>query len=142
MATKESAVPHPMTLGVHHVGLAVPDVDAASKFFTEALGWTVVGRNDAYPSVFVSDGITTLTLWQVANPASAVTFDRRRNIGLHHLALAIADEAALQAVFERVSRYPGVVIEFAPGPIRPGSNRKHFLCAMPGGLRLEFTPRS
>jgi catechol 2,3-dioxygenase-like lactoylglutathione lyase family enzyme len=134
-------VTNPMTLGVHHVGLAVPDLDAACRFFCEALDWTLISRNDQYPSAFVSDGTVTLTLWRVADPASAVAFDRRGNIGLHHLALAVADEAALQATFESVSRHPGVAIEFPPGPIRPGSDRKHFICAMPGGLRLEFTPK-
>ena len=141
MSTKEFAVPNPITLGIHHVGLAVPDLDAACNFFCEALDCTIVGRNDQYPSAFVSDGTVTITLWRVADPASAATFDRRRNIGLHHLALAVADEAALQTTFERVSQHPGVSIEFAPGPIRPGSDRKHFICAMPGGLRLEFVPR-
>jgi catechol 2,3-dioxygenase-like lactoylglutathione lyase family enzyme len=142
MGQKEFIVTSPMTSGVHHVGLAVPDIDAACDFFCEALGWTLVGRNDLYPSAFVSDGTVTLTLWRVADPAAAVAFDRRVNIGLHHLALAVSDEAALQVAFERVSQHPGVAIEFPPGPIRPGSDRKHFICAMPGGLRLEFTPKS
>jgi catechol 2,3-dioxygenase-like lactoylglutathione lyase family enzyme len=135
-------VPLPITLGLHHVGLAVPDVDAACKFFCEALDWTVIGRNDEYPSAFVTDGTVTLTLWRVSDPVSAVAFDRRSNIGLHHLALAVIDEMALQITYERVMQHPGVVIEFAPGPVRAGSDRKHFICAMPGGLRLEFTPLS
>jgi catechol 2,3-dioxygenase-like lactoylglutathione lyase family enzyme len=131
----------PFTAGVHHVGLAVPDLAAARDFFCDALGWKLVAQNDDYPSAFVSDGTVTLTLWQVADPAIAMGFDRRKNVGLHHLALAVADEIALNATFERVSRYPGVTIEFAPGPIRPGVERKHFICAMPGGIRLEFTPK-
>ena len=32
--------------------------------------------------------------------------------------------------------------EFAPGPIRTGIEQQHFICAMPGGLRLEFTARA
>jgi len=131
-----------LTCGVHHVGLAVPDLDAAVTFFCGTLGWKELARNEQYPSAFVSDGSTTLTLWRVADPATAIPFDRRANIGLHHLALAVPDEAALLATFEKVSSHPGVVIEFAPGPVRPGVDRKHFICAMPGGLRLEFTPRS
>lgn len=139
---KESVVPSPMTSGIHHVGLAVPDLESACKFFSEALDWKVIGRSDAYPSAFISDGTITLTLEQVADPASAVAFDRHGNIGLHHLALAVADETALQGTFERLSRHPGVTIEFAPSPTRPGSDLIHFICAMPGGLRLEFTPKS
>jgi len=131
-----------ITRGVHHVGLAVPDLDAAVAFFTGALGWALVGRNDGYPSAFVSDGSVMVTLWRVADPDTAAAFDRRANVGLHHLALAVADEAALHAAFDRVRMHPGVTIEFAPGPIRPGLEQQHFICAMPGGLRLEFTARA
>ena len=131
-----------ITRGVHHVGLAVPDLDTAVAFFTDALGWTLVGRNDGYPSAFVSDGSVMVTLWRVADPDTAAAFDRRANVGLHHLALAVADEAALHAAFDRVRMHPGVIVEFAPGPIRPGLEQQHFICAMPGGLRLEFTARA
>jgi len=131
-----------LTCGVHHVGLAVPDLDAAISFFRDALGWIELGRNEAYPAGFVSDGSITLTLWQVADPQTATPFDRRANVGLHHLALAVADEAALHAAYERVSAHPGVIVEFATGPTRPGADRKHFIVAMPGGLRLEFAYRA
>lgn len=131
-----------LTCGIHHLGLAVPDLEAAVSFFRDALGWSEVGRNDAYPSCFVSDGSITLTLWQVADPTSAAPFDRRANVGLHHLALAVPDEAALHSTFEVVRAHPGVTVEFAPGPIRPGTDRQHFIVAMPGGLRLEFAYRA
>jgi catechol 2,3-dioxygenase-like lactoylglutathione lyase family enzyme len=126
------------TRGVHHIGLAVPDHEAAARFFCEALGWDTVGGVPSYPSIFVSDGSVTLTLWRLADPAKAVAFDRRSNVGLHHLALAVRDEAALMHVFERVRAYPGVAVEFSPEPTRPGSKTKHFICAMPGGARIEF----
>ena len=128
----------PLTLGVHHVGLAVPDLDAAQRFFCDVLGWRVVGEVPDYPAVFVGDGTTMLTLWRVADPAGAVAFDRRRNVGLHHLALAVADAAALATVHAKVALVPGVTIEFAPEPVRPGSPTHHFICTMPGGVRIEF----
>lgn len=131
----------PLTCGVHHIGLAVRDLDEAAGFFVGALGFREVGRNDAYPALFVSDGGVTLTLWRIADPAHAVAFDRRTNIGLHHLALAVPDEAALAAVHERVRGHAGVTVEFAPGPMRPGSSTHHFICAMPGGVRIEFATR-
>lgn len=127
-----------LTRGAHHVGLAVPDLDAARNFFCDALGWQVVGGNADYPAAFVSDGQVMLTLWRVADPATATRFDRKANIGLHHLALAVADDAALADVHDRVRAVPGVAIEFAPEPIRPGSSTRHFICAMPGGVRIEF----
>lgn len=130
-----------LTRGVHHVGLAVRDLDEAGAFFVEALGFREVGRNDAYPALFVSDTVVTLTLWRLTDPANAVAFDRKANIGLHHLALEVPDEAALARVYERVRGHPGVSVEFPPRPMRPGSPTRHFICAMPGGVRIEFATR-
>lgn len=128
----------PLTLGAHHVGLAVRDVAEARDFFVEALGFTVAAERPDYPAIFVSDGTTLLTLWQVADPASATPFDRRANIGLHHIALGVADLDTLRTVFARVQGHPGVTIEFDPEPIREGAATHHFICAMPGGIRIEF----
>ena len=127
-----------LTCGVHHVGLAVPDLDAAVGFFVDALGWAAVGGDPAYPATFVSDGATMVTLWRVADPAQALPFDRRAHVGLHHLALKVKDAAALLDAFDRVRGHPGVAIEFDPRPMREGSPIRHFMCAMPGGVRLEF----
>ena len=130
-----------LTHGVHHVGLAVRDLGEATSFFCGTLGFKEVARNDVYPAVFVSDGVVTLTIWRVTDPANAVPFNRKTNIGLHHLALAVADEAALAAVYDRVCNHPGVVLEFMPEPVRPGSTTHHFICVIPGGLRIEFATR-
>ncbi|RYY05551.1 MAG: VOC family protein [Alphaproteobacteria bacterium] len=132
----------PLTVGVHHVGLAVPDLEAAKRFFVDALGWAVVGGVPAYPAVFVSDGTVMVTLWRVSDPSTAVPFDRRTNVGLHHLALKVTDADALDAVHDRVRTYPGVTVEFAPEPMRAGSPVRHFICTMPGGVRLEFATAS
>jgi catechol 2,3-dioxygenase-like lactoylglutathione lyase family enzyme len=131
-----------LTHGVHHVGLAVRDLNEATDFFCGALGFKEVARNDAYPAVFVSDGSVTLTIWRVTDPANAVAFNRKTNVGLHHLALAVADEAALALVYDRVCKHPGVVLEFMPEPVRPGATTHHFICSIPGGLRIEFATRS
>lgn len=127
-----------LTRGVHHVGLTVPDLDQARAFFCGLLGFDEVGGVPAYPSIFVSDGAILLTLWRAADPITARAFDRRTNIGLHHLSLAVADDAALDAVWARISTHPEVVIDAAPGPIRPGSATRHFLIFVPGGIRIEF----
>ena len=126
------------TQGAHHIGLAVRDVAEARDFFVEALGFRVAAERPDYPAIFVTDGTTLLTLWQVADPAGAAPFDRRANIGLHHLALRVADLDALRTVFARVQNHPGTVIEFDPEPIREGATTHHFICAMPGGIRIEF----
>lgn len=127
-----------LTRGAHHIGLSVPDLESAVAFFRDALGYAAVGERPDYPAAFVTDGTTMLTLWQVADPKTATRFDRRTNVGLHHLALAVPDDAALDTVHARVSGHPGVSVEFAPEAIRAGSATRHFICAMPGGIRIEF----
>lgn len=127
-----------LTHGVHHIGLTVLDLDQARTFFCSVLGFNEVGGVPTYPSIFVSDGAILLTLWQAADPMTARQFDRRANIGLHHLSFAVADNAALDAVWEKVSKHPEVVVDASPGPIRPGSATRHFLVFIPGGIRIEF----
>jgi len=127
-----------LTLGLHHVGLTVPDLDEAQRFFCDVLGWDIVGGNPDYPAVFVSDGRAVLTLWRIADRKTAIAFDRRANVGLHHLALTVRDDTALDAVHERVRGSPGAEIEFAPTAMRSGSATRHFICVMPGGVRIEF----
>lgn len=125
------------THGVDHVGLSVRDLEGTRRFFSECLGWRVIGERKDYPAVFMSDGWAVVTLWQVESPRTAVAFNRRANVGLHHLALAVADRASLDALYDRLSRWPGVVVAFAPEPSR-GGPKMHFIALEPGGLRLEF----
>lgn len=125
------------TLGVHHVGLTVPDLAATRGFFVDVLGFSVVGEKPEYPAAFVSDGTVMLTLWQAADPATAVPFDRKSVIGLHHFALRVADNDALNALHDTLKTTPGVEIEFAPEAMGTSANR-HMMCAIPGGIRLEL----
>jgi hypothetical protein len=99
--------------------------------------WNLVGERPAYPAAFVSDGHVLLTLWQVTNHDKLVTFDRKTNVGLHHLALRVGSEEALDDIFSRVSGWPGVVPEFAPENLGEGPKR-HAMVYEPGGIRLEF----
>ena len=122
------ADPTPATVGVDHVGLSVGNLESTRRFFCDCLGWNVVGERPDYPAVFVSDGSLIVTLWQVESPASAVAFDRRANVGLHHLALAVADRPGLDALHERVASWPDVVVEFAPALSGKGP-KIHFVSA-------------
>ena len=132
-----TAATQPVTRGVHHVGLTVPRLEATRAFFLEQLGFTQVGEVPDYPAVFVSDGHVMVTLWQAEQPETAHAFDRKRGIGLHHLALAVADELALKELHESLARRDDVAIEFAPEPIGNGPTQ-HMMCAIPGGIRVEF----
>jgi catechol 2,3-dioxygenase-like lactoylglutathione lyase family enzyme len=125
------------TEGVHHVGLTVPQLDEAKTFFIEGLGFEQVGEKPEYPAVFVSDGTTMITLWQAEDPTSAVAFDRRRVIGLHHLALRVADPATLAGVYRDLEKRDDVNIEFAPESLG-GGPVEHMMCRIPGNIRLEL----
>jgi catechol 2,3-dioxygenase-like lactoylglutathione lyase family enzyme len=127
----------PLTQGAHHVGLTVPDLDATRAFFIDTLGFNQLGEVPTYPAVFLSDGVTMITLWQATNAATATPFDRKNVIGLHHLALTVADASALNALHETLKNTQGVEIEFAPEPLG-GGKTQHLICAIPGGIRVEF----
>ena len=125
------------TCGVDHVGLSVRDLASTREFFCDCLGWRVVGERAEYPAAFVSEGHDVVTLWQVESSSKAVLFDRRANVGLHHLALAVVDRAGLDTLYQRVSNWPGVVVEF--GPELSGAGPKiHFIVREPSGVRIEF----
>jgi catechol 2,3-dioxygenase-like lactoylglutathione lyase family enzyme len=127
----------PLTHGIDHIGLTVRNLNVTRDFFIQCLGWTLVGERPTYPAAFVSDGHIMLTLWQVTNQDKLVAFDRKTNVGLHHLALRVGSEEALNEIFARVSGWPGVVVDFAPENLGDGPKR-HAMVYEPGGIRLEF----
>jgi len=64
-------------------------------------------------------------------------FDRKTNIGLHHVALEVGSEDELNALADKVRDWPGVTMEFEPEPLG-GGPRKHMMFAEPGGIRIEI----
>lgn len=129
-----------MTQGLSHLGLTVSQLDETTAFFTDTLGWKIAGEKPAYPAKFVTDGKMFVTLWQVSNKDSAIDFDRKNNVGLHHLALSVASEENLNILHERFKKVPGVVIEFAPELNGQGPTI-HMMIREPSGNRIEFTHR-
>ncbi|GAB1264596.1 VOC family protein [Aurantivibrio infirmus] len=125
------------TKGINHLGLAVSNLNQTRDFFIELLGWSESGRDDSYPRTAVSDGHVRLTLWQVDKNLDIKEFDRRKNIGLHHLALDVQSEQQLIDIYEKLKTQDDVNIEFAPELVGQGP-RKHMMCNEPGGIRIEF----
>jgi catechol 2,3-dioxygenase-like lactoylglutathione lyase family enzyme len=125
-----------LTAGLDHLGLTVRNLAQTREFFKDCLGWKVVRENPDYPMAIVTDGQIVLTLWQ-AKTEPLVEFNRKSNVGLHHLALKVKDEATFNLVFERASEWPGVRVEFSPEPLGTGPKR-HTMLYEPGGIRLEF----
>jgi len=125
------------TNGINHLGLAVRQLEPTRDFFVSLLGWTESGYDASYPRTAVSDGVVRLTLWQVDQSQQTVEFDRRQNVGLHHIALEVQSENQLNALYQKVIEWPGVEIEFAPELVGTGP-RQHMMCYEPGGIRVEF----
>ena len=135
MTTKQDT--QAATRGVHHVGLTVPDLAAARRFFLEALQYQQLGEVPDYPAVFIGDGATMITLWQAQDPQSAAPFDRKNSIGLHHLALRVENQVALKDLYQRLESRDDVEIEFSPQPLGDGPTQ-HMMSLIPGGIRVEF----
>ncbi len=127
----------PVTRGINHIGLTVRDLDASVAFFVDALGWKRVGGFPDYPSVFVTDGALFVTLWRTTDPETAIAFDRKNNVGLHHLALTVPDIETLDELHAKLLEWPGVEVEFAPEPNGDGPTI-HMIVREPSGNRIEF----
>ncbi|MBE5073239.1 VOC family protein [Erythrobacteraceae bacterium E2-1 Yellow Sea] len=136
---QDTAEPAPEreTLGLNHIGLAVSDLGATVAFFTDTLGWETAGGDPDYPSIFVTNGEMFVTLWRVTDPATATPFNRKTNVGLHHMAITVRDLTTLHELHRRFVAHPGVVIEFAPEFLGNGPTT-HMMIREPSGLRLEF----
>lgn len=124
-----------ITSGTHHIGLTVSNLEESAEFFISLLNWQEVRRNDEYPAFFVSDGEIMLTLWAVKDQPGN-SFNRKSNVGLHHLALTVSNEEALDILYEKLSS-SNIEIEFAPELLRDGP-AKHMMCYDPSGIRIEF----
>ncbi|MBP2836670.1 VOC family protein [Dickeya parazeae] len=124
-----------VTTGVHHIGLAVSRLEESAAFFTTLLGWEEVKRRDDYPAIFVKDDALMITLWQTQTE-EPVKFDRKKNVGLHHLALRVKSKEALFQTLD-VLKANQIEIEFEPALIREGPSM-HMICYDPSGIRIEF----
>ena len=125
----------PITKGPHHIGLTVSKLEESANFFTALLGWKEVRRNEDYPAIFVSDGNIMLTLWALKEEPS-IQFNRRRNVGLHHVAFSVESEDDLNELHKRLLAN-ATKIEFAPEQVGLGP-AKHMMCYEPSGIRVEF----
>lgn len=137
---QHKTTPAPGVLGFDHVGLVVLDLEASKNFFTDVLGFKTVGKDKDYPAYFLNNGHAFVTLWQASDPTTATRFDRKNNVGLHHMALRVASEATLNALFEKAQAFPGVNVEFAP-ELSYGGPAKHMMIYEPSGNRIEIIYR-
>lgn len=104
-----------------HVGIAVSDVDAALRFYRDALGLPAP-ETEEVPSQrvrvhFLRAGGASVELLESAAPDSPIAaFLARRGPGLHHIALRVDDVAR---ALEELRRQGVRLIDEAP---RPGAH--------------------
>ncbi len=125
------------TLGLNHVGFAVSNLDASVSFFVDTLGWKPAGGQLDYPAKFVMNDEMFVTLWQVIDTVDFVAFDRKNNVGLHHMAITVRDLEALEELHRKFVARDDVTVEFAPEFLGEGPTT-HMMIREPSGLRLEF----
>ncbi|WP_438465912.1 VOC family protein [Marinomonas sp. PE14-40] len=125
------------TSGLNHLGLSVSNLNASKAFFVEVLGWEESGYDASYPRTAVSDDRLRLTLWQVDKSLNGEPFNRKKNVGLHHLAIQVESEEKLNHLYSKISDRVDCNVEFAP-ELLSGGPRKHMMLAEPSGLRIEL----
>jgi lactoylglutathione lyase len=124
-----------LTPGISHVGLAMSNLESSLQFF-EAIGYAKIGGDESYPSYFLSDGHSMITLWQTEQ--DFISFNRRNNVGLHHLAIKIPTLEVLSQIYETIVAMDGVKSDFAPNELK-GTPLTHAMVFEPSGNRIEFT---
>jgi methylmalonyl-CoA epimerase len=84
--------------GIDHLGIAVPDLEAARRVFSEHLGFRVV-EEDEVPSqkvrvVKLAAGGSDLELLESTDPEGPIgKYLAKRGAGIHHMAIRVADLA-------------------------------------------------
>ena len=81
---------------IHHVGIAVPDLEAAIEMYTTLFGAELVKRasneKDGLAAAFLRAGETEVELLEPLREDTPVgKFLARRGPGLHHIAIAVPD---------------------------------------------------
>lgn len=121
---------------INHVGLSVLDVKASSQFFVDMLGFKIIKTIPDYPAIFVANKEIKITLWQVKNSQKIIHFNRKNNIGLHHLAFEVSSLSELNILYRKLKEH-NITIEFPPEAVGDGLNQ-HMIFYGPSGVRLEI----
>jgi hypothetical protein len=67
--------------GAHHIGLMVTDLAKSRSFFVDILGFWQIGEVGDCPAVLLTNGTSTITLWQADKPTMAVATMQRDTDG-------------------------------------------------------------
>ncbi len=112
----------------HHISIRSPHYEAAKRFYTETLGFPIVGTFEGRDVVFIDIGGTTIELGK-GDPADKVEATK---CGLMHLAFEVKD---VDATFAEL-RAKGV--EFYIEPRTPFGDLRVAFFRDPDGNALEL----
>lgn len=92
---------------VHHIGIAVNDIDEAAKLYTEVLGLEITNieivSDQNAKTAIIPVGETKIELIQSTSPEGTIAkFIEKKGEGLHHVALEVEDiKGALQTLSDK-----------------------------------------
>jgi methylmalonyl-CoA/ethylmalonyl-CoA epimerase len=131
-----------MKLGrLNHVGVAVPDMDAAIAFWRGTMGATHIGQPFDLPEqgvrvcfVDTAEGGTQIELLAPLSSGSPISafLARYPSGGQHHLAFEVPDIAAARAAFEQAGKR-------VLGPTRTGAHGTPVFFVHPGDMAGVLT---
>lgn len=122
----------PAMIGLHHVALFVPDLEAAEDFYVRILGLRVEWRPDA-DNVYLTSGRDNLALHRHPEPRS--DFGDPRAQRLDHIGFVLARPVDVDAWFEHL-RIQAVRMKTEPRTHRDGA--RSFYCEDPAGTTVQF----
>jgi catechol 2,3-dioxygenase-like lactoylglutathione lyase family enzyme len=151
----------PEIRGVNHVGITVPDIEAAKAFLIEAFGGQLLYQSfgpqdpprqgpeferavNAYPGTVVRAQAMVklgtgpdIELFEMHGPQQAQPI-RASDFGLTHFALYTDDIDASVARFEKAGGKPLTAPREIPYATEKGPRNKVCYCQMPWGTTMEF----
>jgi methylmalonyl-CoA/ethylmalonyl-CoA epimerase len=135
----------PGLLSLDHVGIAVPDLDAAITFYRDLLGLQVVHREENLDQQVAEAMLTTNSkglrgnqlqlLMPLAEDSVLNRFLMRRGSGLHHLAYAVSDVRSASSMLRQCGLR---VLYDAPRAGTRGSQINFVHPTDTGGVLLEL----
>ncbi len=158
LAAPALADPLPGMRGVNHIGLTVPDIDAAEAFFTDILGCqraTAFGPFRDDEGSFMQDLLdvapravvneirllrcgfgSNIELFDYDAPDQAIVRPRNSDIGGHHIALYVDDIGAAAEYLES----QGIRTLLGPLPVNegPAAGQTILYFFAPWGLQMEL----
>ncbi len=115
-----------MLQGIHHVSINVRDVDAALRFYRDALGMTELSRPDlGFPGAWLRSGAQEVHLLGIDGPAAPKE---------QHFAFLVTELAPM------LTHLSDLGIDCSPAQAIPGVCRQAF-CRDPSGNLVEFNER-